>query len=160
MGFVFALLFLLPEGTAAAGARGPRAEASPFWASARSLVFPAWGQLHNGSQKKAVVLFSLQTYLLGRVFVVERRARYYGDRMNDADPAWRAEDLERRYEDLRDTRRDLVWWSSILALYSVIDAYVDAHMVGFDSDVEGVERVTAGIVPTGDGAAVALRYSF
>jgi hypothetical protein len=159
-GGVLVLSLLLAPPVEGAERPSVRREASPFWASARSLAFPAWGQLHNGSEKKAVVLFALQTYLLGRVFTVDRRAGFYRERMNDAPPAWDAADLERRYEDLRDTRRDLVWWSSLLALYSVIDAYVDAHMVGFTDDVREVERATAGLVPLEGGAALAVRVEF
>ncbi len=154
------VLFLLAAlGGSARAAEGPP-QASPFWSSSRSLVFPGWGQLHNGSEKKAIVLFSLQTYLIGRVFAAERRARYYQDRMNDETPGWSREDLQARYDDLRDTRGDLVWWSSLLVLYSVIDAYVDAHLVGFEEQVEQVERVTASLVPTDGGAEAAIAFRF
>ena len=134
---------------------------SPFWASVRSLVFPGWGQLSNGSERKAVVVFSLQTYFLSRVFVTERRARYYRDRADDPEPAWDPEYLEERYKDLRDRRADMLFWTAITLLYSVIDAYVDAHMVGFEEDVSAVERVTWTVTP-GDagGASVALRATF
>jgi len=80
--------------------------------------------------------------------------------MNDETPGWSREDLHARYDDLRDTRGDLVWWSSLLVLYSVIDAYVDAHLVGFEEQVEQVERVTASLVPTDGGAEAAIAFRF
>jgi hypothetical protein len=152
----------LAAGAAPAAPPVPEApRASPFWASARSLAFPAWGQLHNGSEKKAVVLFSLETYLLGRALRAERRAGYYDDRLSDASSVWERSDLERRRDDLRETRSDLLWWSSLLVLYAVIDAYVDAHLVGFDEGVERVEKVTAFLAPRAGGGAelsVGVRY--
>jgi len=132
-------------------------EASPFWSSIRSLAFPGWGQLHNGSEIRAAVLFSMQTYFLSRIYVADRRASYYRDRANDPEPAWDRDELLARYDDLRDTRGDMVWWSAILALYSVIDAYVDAHMVGFDEGVDEVERLTWTVTPREGGAAVGIR---
>lgn len=152
--FVAGLLVLIAIAALPAAARAaetPANRVSPFGASIRSLVFPGWGQLHNGSQIKSVVIFSFQSYLLGRVFVIERRARWYDDQRNDPNSPWTAEDLEARYRNLHDRRGDMVWWSAIVALYSVIDAYVDAHMVGFDEDVKAVERVTWSVAP-GPGA--------
>ncbi|MBN1826737.1 MAG: hypothetical protein JW958_10765 [Candidatus Eisenbacteria bacterium] len=132
--------------------------AAPFLNALRSLAFPGWGQLHAGNRWKAVALFAGQTYLLGRVAITERRARWYDDQRSRADSPWSDAYLEERYEDLRQTRRDLVWWSTIAALYSVLDAYVDAHLVGFDEAVDEVDRVTWTVGPApGGGARIALR---
>jgi len=133
---------------------------SPFWSSVRSLAFPGWGQLHNGSRVKAVVLFGFQSYLWGRVFITERRSGFYLSLADREDPPWDREVLIDRADDLRDRRGDLVWWGAIFTLYSVIDAYVDAHMVGFEEDVEEVERVTFTAEPRDGGCAIALRASF
>ncbi len=55
----------------------------------------------------------------------------------------------------------MVWWATILTLYAVIDAYVDAHMVGFDEDVEAVKRITVGMTGLpGGGAGLALSARF
>lgn len=156
------LLLLLPAGPARGAGEGED-RVSPFGASIRSLAFPGWGQLSNGSEIKAVVIFSLQSYLLSRTFVIERRARWYDDRRNDPEAPWDPEFLEERYLELRERRGDMVWWTAILGLYSVLDAYVDAHMVGFDEDVEEVERVTWRLAPGsfregGVGLALAARF--
>ncbi|MFH1279877.1 MAG: DUF5683 domain-containing protein [Candidatus Eisenbacteria bacterium] len=147
----------------ARGGETPAPHVSPFGASLRSMAFPGWGQLHNGSEIKAVVIFSLQSYLLSRAFIIERRARWYDEERNDPSSPWGEAFLEERYRDLRDRRADMVWWAAILGLYSVLDAYVDAHMVGFDDDVEAVDRVTWRIAPeprADGGVAVALAARF
>ena len=133
---------------------------SPFWSSVRSLAFPGWGQLHNGSRVKAVVLFSFQSYLWGRVFITERRSGFYRSLGDSEDPPWDPVVLHQRADDLRDRRGDLVWWGAILTLYSVIDAYVDAQMAGFDEDVEEVNRITFAAEPREGGCALAIRSTF
>ena len=158
--FLLVALSLIVAGETLAGGATPRT-VTPLWSSIRSLVCPGLGQLHNGSEKKAIVLFSLQSYLVGRVFATERRARYYRDRMSDPEPMWEMANLQTRYDDLRGTRGDMIWWASILTLYAVIDAYVDAHMVGFDEDVEAVERITVGMTGLpGGGAGLTLSARF
>ena len=135
--------------------------AAPYGSAMRSLVFPGWGQLHNGSKKKAIALFSFETYLLSRAIITERRARYYNDRMGDAEPAWDTAYLEARYRELRDTHNDMVWWSAIVVLYSVLDAFVGAHLIGFDEDIEEVRRLTLHPETGPEGNAfLALRFAW
>ncbi|NNE10289.1 MAG: hypothetical protein HKN20_17145 [Gemmatimonadetes bacterium] len=134
---------------------------SPFWSSARSLVVPGWGQLRNGSEFRGGVVFGLQTYFLLRYRVAERRGRFYDEERSAENPRWDSAYLDERVADSKDTRGDMVWWSVITLLYSVIDAYVDAHMVGFDEQIEEVERVTFSIEPNGEeGAAFVLSSHF
>jgi hypothetical protein len=36
------------------------------------------------------------------------------------------------YSEHFDKRQTLVWWATVAALYGLVDAYVDAHLAGFD----------------------------
>ena len=55
-----------------------------------------------------------------------------------------------------DRRNGYIWWTLGVAAYSMLDAYVDAHLFNFDS-----EAVNIGIEPTQnfDGARLSLRLS-
>lgn len=157
------LLLLLPSVSLGADTdiAADKAAVSPFWSSARSLVVPGWGQLRNGSEFRGGVVFGLQTYFLLRYRVAERRGRFYDEERSAENPRWDSAYLDERVADSKDTRGDMVWWSVITLLYSVIDAYVDAHMVGFDEQIEEVERVTFSIEPNGgEGAAFVLSSHF
>ncbi len=157
---IFAVFFLLLPFITPVSADGEAEErraASPFWSCVRSAVVPGWGQLHNGSGVKALTLFSMQSYLFARYSIAERRAAFYQNELNNPESAWGVGHLENKYDDFRDTRNDMVWWMTIFGLYSLIDAYVDAHMAGFDQDVADIQRITWRAEPTvSDGDAALL----
>jgi len=118
----------------------PAAEASPGPSAAnraaRSALFPAWGQLTNGSTAKTAALFALETYLASSI-IVESRKGAYKEQLADAAPD---EATELMYDGLADAhydrRRNLIFWSLLTVLYGVADAYVDAHLGDFDREIE------------------------
>jgi len=121
-------------GTADPGAAGdslsPVETRSPFFAGVRSAVCPGWGQWYNGKRVKGAVMFLVQSFLFaGAVWqnqmVVSSRS-----------------DSEREFYQRR--RNGLVWLNLAERVYSILDAYVDAHFVGFDQDI-GIE------LPQGEG---------
>ena len=133
--------------------------ASPFWSCVRSAVVPGWGQLHNGSSVKAIALFSMQSYLFARYSIAERRGSFYRHELNNPESVWGPGHLQNKYDDFRDTRNDMVWWMTIFGLYSLIDAYVDAHMAGFDQEVAEVQRLTWNAGPRGGEGDLALQLT-
>ncbi len=103
----------------------------------------------------------MRTYIGVRYFTAERRSRFYRNELDATASEWDRAYLQSKFGDHRSTRNDMVWWSSILLLYTVIDAYVDAHMAGFDTEVEDVTRITMQIDPLDNrGAALALHARF
>ncbi len=108
----------------------------PKGAMLRSVVFPGWGQWHNGRKAKALAVAAGEGYLIYRAF-------HYGHKEAEAKDLLRAHrddpELEARYQrsaDYRgDRRRDFTWWSIFAAVLSMGDAYVDAHL-GRDFDGE------------------------
>ena len=90
----------------------------PTGAMIRSWVFPGWGQWYNGKKWKAGLVFAAETGLAAYAVYQNWLAA------NESDPT-----LRFYYED----RRNLaLWWLAGIALFSGLDAYVDAHLAGFD----------------------------
>ncbi len=103
-----------------------------------------------------MLVFSMQSYLFARFSIAERRAAFYRNELDKPESAWGSVHLQKKYDDFRDTRNDMVWWMAIFGLYSLIDAYVDAHMAGFDEEVAEVQRITWGPTTGGKNGEVAL----
>lgn len=117
--------------TAVAARSGP----SPMSAFFRSVLIPGWGQLAADQPGRAAFYFVAQS---ATVFMVIRTQK----RIDDAT----SEGLK---ESRRDQREDWLVLAGFWALASGIDAWVSAHMWGFEGEV----------VPPPDGAAgVAVQY--
>jgi hypothetical protein len=104
---------------------------------ARSLLVPGWGQAKNGAWWKAILVAGLEGAFLERIAYENRMAHRY-----DALIAGRAADdpdlpmLEAGARRHRSHRRDFVWWTSMLVILSMGDAYADAHLRRFDVRVQ------------------------
>jgi hypothetical protein len=90
---------------------------------ARSLVVPGWGQAHNGPWLKAALFAGAEGALIYGVFEEDRLARDADEMGDDA-----LADSHRSY------KKDYLWWGAFAMLLSVGDAYVDAHLRGFDAE--------------------------
>jgi hypothetical protein len=104
--------------SAAAGAR----HISPKSAMLRSLFVPGWGQWSNGKKTKAVLAFALETGIVATSIYWNRRAN------RTASPLLREQYL--------DYRNNGYWFLAAAILLSMGDAYVDAHLSGFDVSPE------------------------
>jgi hypothetical protein len=141
-------------------AEEPSGESGPsaFNRAARSVVFPAWGQLTNGKNEKAAVLFALQTYLYTRI-LVETRLGPDSERLalsaSDSEVAWRA---ELTAADSFSRRRNLIFWVSLTAFYGAIDAYVDTHLGDFEQEIEESRGLFAGTDPVHGGLVLGVRF--
>jgi hypothetical protein len=83
-----------------------RAVSSPRTAVLLSLV-PGGGQWYNRKYLKAVVVGGAALSL----------------------------GVARHYESDRTVREDFSWWLVGLYIYNLLDAYVDAHLTGFDQEI-------------------------
>jgi hypothetical protein len=131
---------------------------SPANRAARSAVFPAWGQLTNGRTVKTAALFALETYLVTGI-IQESRQAAADQRASEAalDPA--AEEVYAGLADAHyDRRRNLFFWSILTVLYGVIDAYVDAHLIDFDEEIEDRRELFGGIDPVEQTIALGVRF--
>ncbi|UCF78991.1 MAG: hypothetical protein JSW03_01635 [Candidatus Eiseniibacteriota bacterium] len=129
----------------------------------RSLVYPGWGQLYNGSSTKAVVVFASETALLGMIYHESREAtKAYDAHLAAPDPNAAArlyEEYERHFE----RRESFIWWTVGLVLFSMADAYVDANLTTFEEEFDDTKegpRVSLRATGSPRGGFVSLQYLF
>ena len=135
------------------GASGPGATT----AMVASAVYPGLGQLLNGTEYKAAIVCAVETFLVAGLVVEDRRAR-------NSLRLYKQTSDERYYDEYSehfDNRQTLVWWAAIAALYGLVDAYVDAHLAGFDdSAAPHVESSFGGDGAGGGEFRVGLAFRF
>jgi hypothetical protein len=124
---------------------------APTWVMARSALIPGWGQAKNGSWWKAILVAGIEGAFLERLYFEDRMVRAYRAK---AAVTPMDSDLH-AYYDMKlhrhaGHRRDFTWWTASLLLLSLGDAYVDAHLRGFDVRLEG-EREEDAFAPPGRG---------
>jgi len=129
--FLLCLIFSLPSGPGYAGeaispkdrpdstARDSKAAVkSPVKAVILSAVFPGGGQIYTRNYWRAAGLGTVEASLGGA-------AIYEVWRMNKAtDQA----EIDQHFE----KQRSLWWWTAGVGAFSMVDAYVDAHLYQFD----------------------------
>ena len=93
---------------------------SPKGAMLRSLALPGWGQLYNEKWFKSIIIAGTEVGLITNAIVQNQLAV-------------KADDLLEK-EFYKDNRNLSFWWLGATILYSMVDAYVDAHLYKFDED--------------------------
>ena len=134
----------------------PEHPQSPSMAALKSFLLPGLGQIGNDRWVKAGVFFGAYTGLLGWAVAINQDKQdaegHYNAAVADttADPAFWQSEVDR----LESNRNAKYWFAGATMLLSVIDAYVDAHLRGFDKRIDA----TVGYIPEdGGGIAFALR---
>jgi hypothetical protein len=148
----------------------------------RSLLVPGWGQITNGDYVKAGIavagVSAAVTYAVvyGLRTVRYRRAAIYADCIvtpasvpeGTCDDAASFEDeylesgsppasVSRAFRDSSRRNRDfMILISGLAYALQAIDAFVSAHLAGFDVS----EDLSLRLVPTPTGATAALRWTF
>jgi len=106
----------------------------PYKAGALSAVLPGGGQIYNKQYIKAGLVIGIQGFLIGSAIHHDnKRDDYRSLASNSADP------FDQQYfdilaDDYSDKLRSDFWWMGITAALSIIDAWVDAHLVDFDQE--------------------------
>lgn len=91
---------------------------SPKGAMVRSIIFPGWGQWYNGKKIKAGLVFLTETGIIGGAIFWQNKKQ---NAQNPIDE-----------EFYLDNRNLAFWYLGGAILLSLADAYVDAHLAGFD----------------------------
>jgi len=136
---------------------------APTWVMGRSLLLPGWGQAKNGTWLKSLLVAGLEGAFLERLYFEDRRTRAYRAQAASAplESAERARlaALARKH---RGHRRDFTWWTSLVLILSMADAYVDAHLGGFDVGLQEppVAPPPAGIPPVEAVPEVRIAWTF
>ena len=117
---ILILLFLAAPGLRAQQAK-PDSSKSPKSAMLKSFLVPGWGQFYNGKKLKGVIIAGGEIALLANAIALNQYAQ-------SAET-----ELDRLY--YADNRNLSLWWLGAVIIYSMVDAYVDAHLYAFDEDV-------------------------
>jgi hypothetical protein len=139
----------------------------PWSIMARSAVLPGWGQLKNGRPLKAGVALALEGFAGVRLVRawrdVDAAARREDEAFAIGDEAAAAAaraDYDRAYN-----RRSTAGWilGAAVAL-SMLDAYVDAHLIQFDADFGSdpalPDDASGAALPGTPGPRLSLRLSY
>jgi hypothetical protein len=94
-----------------------------------SAAYPGLGQLLNGAEPKSAVVSAVEALLIAGLIVEDRRTRNSLRLYQETHEDSYYDDYSQHY----DRRQTLIWWVALAALYSLTDAYVDAHLVDFKS---------------------------
>ncbi len=131
------LVVLLSPGYGYGQERDEQGGVSPRSSLLMSTVLPGWGQVATGHPVKGALCFAAGAGLLGSVFIEGRRANLALERARAS--TTNAEYLHHydAYSTHFNRREDRAWWAVFFWLYAMIDAYVDAHLAGFDEEFEG-----------------------
>ncbi len=137
-----------------------RRRPSPTRATLESLAFPGLGQLRSGDTVRGLLILGLESYLVTRVVIEDKRSRRDLERSEettgDESDYWRGTSAHHR-----DRRNDLLFWTAISHMYNLLDAYVSAHLAGVEEEIDRVQRITWRIEPTADGGGdVSLSWAF
>lgn len=95
---------------------------NPTGAMLRSIFVPGWGQFYNGKWFKGLVFAGVEVGLMSNALVLNKWA-------NEATS-------DEEYYFYIDNRNLSFWLLGATILYSMADAYVDAHLFGFDESPE------------------------
>jgi hypothetical protein len=106
-------------------------EKSPAWAAVRSAILPGWGQCYVDQHFKAVLFAGAQATLVTLTLREHKAAN------RDMDLFDSTQDSTYYYSSLdHETNKDnFISWAIITSLLSVLDAYIDAHLYGFEENV-------------------------
>ncbi len=117
------------DGTGGTGGATPAGvRRGPATALVAAAAYPGLGQLVVGSEMKAAAVGAAQAYIVARLILEDRWTRHALRLYNETGGASYYDDYSEHY----DRRQTLVWWALAVGILSVADAYVDAHLVGFD----------------------------
>ncbi|NIR65937.1 MAG: hypothetical protein GWN61_17055 [candidate division Zixibacteria bacterium] len=108
---------------------------SPTGALLRSLVIPGWGQLYNDKYIKAGLIAGLESFLIYQTAYYWDKTSTYEDLYTSDTNSVTRLDKFLQYDRYRDLRNQHIWFLGITVVFSIFDAYVDAHLKNFDVDI-------------------------
>jgi len=108
---------------------------SPFGALLRSVAFPGGGQFYNRKTLKGSVIFAAESGLIiAAVVEWQRRDQHLRNfsQLPSGSPD-KASEFE-FYQYYRDMRNTHLWSAAGIVFFSMLDAYVDAHLFNFERE--------------------------
>lgn len=108
-----------------------KARRSPMGALMRSVAAPGWGQFYNHKYVKSAIVFGVESFFIVKSvhWLNKTEDQYKISQETDS-----AKDFN-TYLQYRGVRNDYLWGLGITIFISMFDAYIDAHLSGFDIDI-------------------------
>lgn len=124
-----------------------------------SAVIPGGGQIYNGSYWKVPIIYGLQGFFVYEWIQNNNSYRSFRTQLQDsinADPSSLSIGQLQNYRDAyRDQRDSYAWYMAGVYVLSILDAYIDAELSGFDISPN------LGFAPDGSTtAAISFRVKF
>jgi hypothetical protein len=94
-------------------------KSSPNGALLRSALMPGWGQWYNKQKLKALLVFGGELAIIGNIV-------YYNQMAVKS-----VSSIERDF--YKENRNRYYWWLFGIYLLNLLDAYIDAHLIDFDT---------------------------
>jgi hypothetical protein len=108
---------------------------TPMGALLRSVAVPGWGQFYNRKYIKSAVVFGAETFFVVKaVHWWKKTEDQYNSIQQTSDPSQQNARYN-LYRSYRTSRDDYLWAVGLTVFLSMFDAYVDAHLAGFDVDI-------------------------
>jgi hypothetical protein len=92
-------------------------------------LIPGGGQFYTERYFKGIIIGGTQSYLIYRGVQTQLRLKELEREIN-LSPEEQEEE-----ESLLDQRREIGWWMALVWTIGILDAYVDAQLYGFESDL-------------------------
>jgi hypothetical protein len=127
---------------------------SPSVVTLESLILPGLGQASNGKWLKGAGFFAAYGGFITWGILKNQDLQDAQGRLNAAAEADRP-GLTQEVNGLRDGRNAKYWFAGLTLLLSMVDAYVDAHLRGFDQRIDA----KVGLVPGDSGPEWAIRLT-
>jgi hypothetical protein len=95
---------------------------------------PGGGQFYTQRYFKGIAIGGLQSYLVYREFQTQLKINELGRETN------LTPEQQILLDDKLEERRNLGWWMTLVWSIAILDAYVDAKLYGFESELSIDER--------------------
>lgn len=130
---------------------------SPLVAVLLSAAVPGGGQVYNGSYWKVPIIIGAQAYFVSQWLSNNKSYEYYRTQYSNSittSQPFGNTNLMNLRDAYRDQRDSFAWYAAGVYLLSMVDAYVDAELSGFNVS----PNLTS--TPSGTAVAVAFRLRF
>jgi hypothetical protein len=132
---------------------------SPLVAVLLSATIPGGGQIYNGSYWKVPIIYGLQAFFVSQWIsnnkTYQSLRSQYSDSLRTGSNSGYLDQLQQYRDSYHDQRDSYAWYIAGVYLLSIIDAYVDAELSGFDVSS------SLGFAPNGSAvAAISFKVKF
>jgi hypothetical protein len=95
-------------------------------------AIPGGGQFYTERYFKGIIIGGTQSYLIYRGIQTQLELNKIGNSLS--------QEAQEEKQELFDQRREIGWWMALVWTIGILDAYVDAQLYGFESDLTIDER--------------------